>query len=341
MAKTVALHELDDEQAYEGEIRHCVGVTGYHHWFFLRAMSDALGLKFRAFAVESGGEPLGVVPLLLRQRGPVSTVNFLPIGCIGPMLRGDALRAGRARELLGAVQPVLRGKRAVVTRWAFSPGLNLGVEQLTMPGFKVAVEENYSIPATMSVDDCWKSMSQLRRRSIRKCDARGIYATQSSAEEITRWLPDQIREVYSRQGTLAAYKQSEARAITAALAADPRLLWRTVKDSDGEVLGMSGCIVSDDRVDNWLMAGPHVPGISMHTVAYWDLINWALTRGLTLDTGGAPTAGVRQFKTSIGAELETVATVVRIRPETIYRAGRAIYNWSAGCLGRLQQRQKS
>jgi hypothetical protein len=341
MTKTVALRELEDEQTYEAEVRQCVGVTGYHHWFFLQAMSDALGMKFRAFAVESGGEPLGTVPLLIRRRGPVSTVNFLPIGCIGPMLRGDALRAGRARELIGAVQPVLRGKRAVLTRWAFSPGLTLDIEQLAMPGFKVAAEENYAIPATMSVDDCWKSMSQLRRRSIRKCDARGIYAAESSTEEITRWLPDQIREVYSRQGTQSHYTPSEARTITAALAAHPRLLWRTIKGAEGKVLGMSGCILSDDRVDNWLMVGPHVPGISVHTLAYWDLIKWALPRGLTVDTGGAPTAGVRQFKMSIGAELETVTSAVRIRAEAFYRAGCAAYNWSAGRLGSVRPGQES
>lgn len=340
MAKKTALHELDGEQAYEGEISQCVGVTGYHHWFFLRAMSDALGLKFRAFAVESDGEPLGVVPLLFRQRGPVCTVNFLPVGCIGPMLTGDALRAGRARELISAVQPVLRGKRVVVTRWAFSPGLSLDMDQLAMPGFKVAAEENYTIPATMSVDDCWKAMSQLRRRSIRKCDARGIHVTSSSIEEVTGWLPGQIRDVYSRQQIHADYTHSEARAITAALAADPRLLWRTIKSSDGEVLGMSGNIVSDDRVDNWLMAGPPVPGISVHTLAYWDLIQWALLRGLTVDTGGAPNAGVRQFKTSIAAELQTVVAAVKIRPKAIYKASRAVYNLSTDYLAKWQQRRE-
>jgi hypothetical protein len=63
-------YELDDEQAYEDEVSQCVGVTGYHHWFFLNALAGALNYEFRAFAVESAGERLGVVPLFLRRRAP-------------------------------------------------------------------------------------------------------------------------------------------------------------------------------------------------------------------------------------------------------------------------------
>src|ERR1700729_1420434 len=109
------VYELNDEQSYEAEIGHCAGVTGYHHWFFVRALSEALNYEFRAFAVDSAGERLGVVPLFFRRRGPVSTANFVPVGCVGPVIRGDALRAGRVNELL---------------RW-----------------------ENYVIPGTKSADD--------------------------------------------------------------------------------------------------------------------------------------------------------------------------------------------
>jgi len=76
--------ELNNEQAYEDEVSQCVGVTGYHHWFFLSALTDALHLEFRAFAIESGGERLGAVPALFRRGRLVSTANFLPVGSVGP-----------------------------------------------------------------------------------------------------------------------------------------------------------------------------------------------------------------------------------------------------------------
>src|ERR1700743_1438080 len=100
------LYELDDEQAYEAEISQCVGVTGYHHWFFLAALADAMNLEFKAIAVDADGERLGVVPLFFQRRGPVSMANFTPIGAVGPVVRGEALRAGRIGELLTGVKPI-------------------------------------------------------------------------------------------------------------------------------------------------------------------------------------------------------------------------------------------
>jgi hypothetical protein len=325
----IAIHELDNEQAYEAEVSRCVGATGYHHWFFLTAVAEAFDLKFRAYAVDSAGEPLGVVPLLFRRRGPISTVNYLPVGCIGPLLRGEALRAGRVHELVSAVEPVLRKHRTAVTVWEFPPGLTIGDDQLAMPGFEVSKRDSYIISGTKSADDCWKSMSQLRRRSIRRCKSLGICVTDSSVEEIIQWVPEQISGVYEHQGVLGSYSLSEARTITERLATHPSMLWRTIKTADGDVLAVSGNIIADERLDNWLMAGPHLPKVSAHSLAYWDLMNWALPRGLTIDFGGAPNEGNRSFKISASCEVATGLVVSRVRYKTAYEMGRALYNWAS------------
>jgi hypothetical protein len=324
----ITLHELDNEQAYEAEVSQCVRVTGYHHWFFLSAMAEALNLKFRAFAVDANEERLGVVPLLFRRRGPVSTVNYLPVGSIGPLISGAALRGGQMHDLVSAMEPVLRRHQTVVTQWAFSPGLNVSAEHLAIPGFEVFESENYVIPATKSVDDCLKSMSRVRRQSIRQSEGRGLLVTDSSIEEITRWLPEQISGAYRRQGTLPSYKLAETRSLTEKLATHPRMLWRTVKAADGRVLGISGCVIGDDRLWGWLMVGPPVPGVSAHSLCYWDLIKWSLPRGLAYDLGGVPSEGIRSFKISVGADVETCVTAIRTRPRVVYNAGRALYNWT-------------
>ena len=159
---SLVLHELADEQAYEAELAECVGVTGYHRWFFLAALADALGLRLRAFAVEERGERLGVVPLLFRRRGPVSTVNYLPVPHVGPVLRGEALRAGRLPELLRAVEPILLRERVIVTKWAFAPGVDVPTGQLAARGFEVVFRENFVVPATTSVDGYLKALSSKR-----------------------------------------------------------------------------------------------------------------------------------------------------------------------------------
>ena len=167
-------------------------MTGYHHWFFLSALADALNLEFRAFTVAADGVRLGAVPMLFRRSGPVSKVNFLPVGCIGPVIRGGALRAGRMGELLLGVEPVLLRHRAVAARWAFSPGLRTNPEELAIPKFEASEWENFVISATKSVDDVWKSMSTGRRQSVQQTEKRGVVVTDSLAEEITGWFPGQI-----------------------------------------------------------------------------------------------------------------------------------------------------
>lgn len=326
-----AIYELDDEQAYEAEVSQCVGVTGYHHWFFLTALADALNYEFRAFAVDSGGERLGVVPLLFRRRGPVSTANFIPVGCVGPIMRGEALREGRAGELLHSAEPVLRRHRTVAARWAFSPGLKLNAQDMANSGFEVSDWENYVIPGTKSVDDLLKSMSRSRRQSInrhlRRGEDRGVTVAPASAEEITRTLPEQITAVYERQGRAPLYSLAEVRTLTERLAAHPLMLWRTVKDSDGHVVGTAGCVIGDDRLWGWLISGTPVKGVSVQILCYWDLIKWSLDRGLALDLGGAPNDGIRELKTSLGADLETAVRVLQFRPRAAYKAAAALRDW--------------
>lgn len=323
--------ELADEQAYEAELSQCVGVTGYHHWFILRTLADVLNYEFRAYAVDSGGERLGVIPLFFRRRGPVSTVNFMPVGCIGPAIRGEALRAGRMGELLRGVNPVLRHHRAVAARWSFSPGLKVSAADLTAQGLPVVEWENYVIPGTKSVDDLLKSMSRSRRQSInrhlRRGQDRGVTVQEASTEEVVRCLPEQIVKVYERQGLAPLYTFAEVQALTERLAAHPRMLWRTVKDSDGAVLGMAGCVIGDERVWGWLITGGPAHGVSVQTLCYWDLINWSLDRGLALDLGGAPNDGIRELKVSLGADTETAVRAFQFRPGAAYKTAVALRNW--------------
>lgn len=323
--------ELADEQVYEAELSQCLGVTGYHHWFFLRALADVLNCEFRALAVDSGGERLGAAPLFFRRRGPVTTVNFIPVGCVGPVIRGDALRAGRMAELLREITPALRRHRTVAARWSFSPGLKVSAGELAGQGFPVVEWENYLIPGTKSVDDLLKSMSRSRRQSInrhlRRGQERGVSVREASAEEVVRWLPEQIVAVYRRQGIPPLYSFDQVRSLAERLSCHPRMLWRSVQGADGDVLGIAGCIIGDDRVWGWLISGQPTHGVHVQTLCYWDLIKWSLGQGLALDLGGAPNDGIRELKVSLGADVETAVRAFQFHPAAAYKAAAALRNW--------------
>ena len=321
------IYELDDEQTYEAEVSQCVGVSGYHHWFFLSALADALGYEFRAFAVDSGGERLGVVPLLFRRSGPFSMVNFLPVGCIGPVIRGEALRAGRVGELLRGVGPVLRRHRTVAARWAFSPGLHLTAEDLAIPKFEVFEWENFVMPAATSVDDCWKKMSTGRRQSVKKTEKAGVGVDESSVEEISRWFPGQMSDLYAREGRIPAYSLAVVQSLAERLASHPRMLWRTAKGEDGTLYGMTVSIIGDDRLWGWQIVGQSVRSMSPHTLLHWDSIKWSRDRELAYDMGGVPSDGVRVIKHSLGGEPETAVGVFRFRPSSAYRAATRLREW--------------
>lgn len=321
------IFEIDDEKAYEAEIGECVGVTGYHHWFFLSTLADALGFEFRAYAVDSGGERLGVVPLLFRRSGPVSTVNFLPVGCIGPVIRGEALRAGRVGELLRGAEPVLRRHRAVAARWAFAPGLYVSPENLAIPKYQAFEWENFVMPAAKSVDDIWKSMSTGRRQSVRQTEKRGVTVSDSLPEEIADWFPGQMSELYEKEGRIPAYNLAVVRTLAGRLAEHPRMLWRTAKGEDGTLYGMTASIIGDDRLWGWQIVGPSVRSMSPHTLLHWDSIKWSRTRELAYDMGGVPSDGVRVMKHSLGAEPETAVGVFRFRPSAVYKTAAALREW--------------
>ena len=326
----MGLHEFTDERDYEAELGQCAGVTGFHRWFFLTAFAEALGLRMRAFAVDAGSERLGVVPMLFRRRGPVSTVNYLPVSCIGPVLRGEALRSGRAGEMLRAVEPVLRSERVVVTRWAFSPGLGVEADGLAARGFEMTSTENFMVPGTKSAEDYLKGLAPKQRAAVRRGEQRGLSAGPSTMEEITCWLPPRLGGVRSGRAALPGYSLSAGRIIAERLAGDPRMLWRSVRDADGRTLVLNACIVDTERLWGWLLAGEPVPGPSPHVAAYWDAIKWSLGRQLTCDFGGAPTAGIRAFKAAMGGEAELCAVAERVRPR-VYGQVRALHARMSDC----------
>jgi Acetyltransferase (GNAT) domain len=324
-SNSLTLRDLDSEEAYEAELAKCAGVTGFHRWFFLRALSDALGLRFRAFAVDADGSPVAVLPILLRRRGPVSTVNYLPVPHVGPVLRAGRTDAGAAlANTLRAAEPYLLRERAVVTKWNFAPGVAVDSAVLAGRGFEVAVRENFAVPAGHSAAEHLAALSSKQRWEIRQAQGRGgMVAGPSTGEEILSWFPARVSDPYDRQGIPSDYGGAAPRLLAERLGADPRMLWRSVRAGDRLLAVMTG-IVDTDRLWLWLLVGERTKRPNPHVIAYWDSIEWSLGHGLACDLGGAPTDGIRDFKLRMGVVTERCADAERVRPRA-YRAARSLH----------------
>jgi hypothetical protein len=171
-----------------------------------------------------------------------------------------------------------------------------------------------------------------QRAAVLRGPRRGLCIESSTREDITKWLPVWLSGGHARQEAASDYSPAAARSILERLADDPRMLWRSVRDPSGRLLAMNASIIDEDRLWGWLLAGEPVPGPSPHVAAYWDAIQWSLSRGLGCDFGSAPTSGIRDFKVAMGGGLELCATAERVRPRA-YRTGRGLHarlvNWRA------------
>lgn len=320
---SVRLHRLACEHDYEAEIAKCTGVTGYHRWFFLEALSRAMALRFEALAVETNGETIGVLPILFRQRGLISTANDLPIPHVGPLLRDSAYLG----DVLTAADSYLRMKRAVVTKWRFAPSVNVAPEVLADHGFQVTPEEHFVVPGDRSPSDHLAAMKRQQRQDLRRAESNGLHAGSADVPMISDWLADRVGGAQQYQGIILEYGHNTARRLVDLLGQDRRMLWRSIYDSSKQIVAVTANIIDDERLWCWLLIGDHNDGPSPHATAYWDSIQWSLSRRLSCDLGGAPNEGIRNFKMRIGGVSEHGVRGERVSPAA-YRRLRSLH----GCI---------
>ncbi len=299
MGSRATLHELKEED-YEAEIAKCVGVTGFNRWFFLNALSESLGFRMRTFAVEKDGVTIGVLPIFLKRRGPVSLANYLPVPHVGPLLRDEMYLT----DVLAAAEPYLRRQLTADQRWAFGPGAPVAADQLARLGYQVTVDETFFVAAGRSPADHLAAMSRQRRHDIKVELAHGVTAGPADIREIREWFAERVASTYERQGIAPIYSRDACRMLVDFLGADSRMLWRSVRDNNGQLMAVTVGIIDVDRLWGWQIAGDHDAHPNSHLMAYWDYIEWGLNRNLSCDFGGSPNPGIRAFKLRMGVTSE-------------------------------------
>ncbi len=304
------LQEIHTEDEYEAELAKCVGVTGYHRWFFLKAISESIDVRMRMFAVEKNGERIGVLPILLRRRGPISTANYLPVPRVGPLVRD----ASAYPDVLAAAEPFLLRNLTAATKWAFAPDSPATDEPLSKLGFEVHPVENFVVPAGRSTTEQLAAMSSSHRRTLRACQSAGMKASQVDIHEIKEWFADQVAAPYNKQGLIPPYSRQSLIRLVEILGIDPRMRWRSVHNDGGQLIAATANIIDPNRLYCWIVVGDHSNRPSPHVFAYWDTIEWTLEHGLSFDLSGAPNEGIREYKRLLGAVSESCINAERVRP---------------------------
>jgi CelD/BcsL family acetyltransferase involved in cellulose biosynthesis len=280
----------------------------------------------RTFAVEKGGATIGVLPIVLERRGPASVSNYLPVPHVGPLLRDEM----HLTDVLAAAEPYLRRQLTVAKMWAFGPGAPVATDQLARLGYHVRVDESFVVAAGRSPADHLAAMSRQRRRDIRLEQERGVTAGPADTREIREWFAERVAATYERQGVAPLYSRDACRMLVDLLGSDSRMLWRSVRDGDGQLIAVKVGIIDVDRLWAWQIAGDDRARPSPHLMAYWDDIEWSLSRNLSCDFGGSPNPGIRAFKLRMGVTSE---------PCLIAEGGSKYYRKLRAAKSRIDQRR--
>ena len=125
-------------------------VTPFHSYAFLSVAARLTGLQFRPLVVRRAGADVGVVPWLVRARGPVNTVTELPFPYVGPLVPGEHL----GQCLVELWRYGVRA-RTVSQHLQLPPGVDADVDVLQGSGFQVRMDSTFVLDTRLGVDALW------------------------------------------------------------------------------------------------------------------------------------------------------------------------------------------
>lgn len=275
-------------------------VTPLHSWTWLSVAAEMTGREFRPLVLTAAGHDLGVVPVLLKRQGPLSTIGNVPFPYCGPLVGADALPT-----CLDLLRSLRRRTGSIRTRYQFPPTYALDPDVLRCRGYEVSHDETYLVDTSGSVDRLSADLEKACRKRMRRAERAGIVVTETSDGAVV----DQFHEsVYGERGVQSGYLGPLAPYLDR-LAGDELRVRSTVATQDGTPLGALVSLAHGTRALTW-MGGvlPAARETDAGVLLYWDALTWANTTGVTeLDLLGLPNDGIRQFKRQFGGTLQPYA----------------------------------
>ena len=282
-------------------------ITAFHTWTWLRAAAPLLAGTFVPYVVRRGSVDVGVLPILVRRRGLLATIDCVPFPYCGPLVPADALP-----DCLALLRREATRRLTVRTTIQFPPGATVDAELLRSHQFTPRGDVTYVIDTSVSEERLWAGLTSECRRRVRMTERSGL---RIDLEPDPRLLDDFHRYTFADRGGRSGYVADLSRAL--ARLAGPDLRLRCVSAvRDGEPLGVLVTLATDTAALGW-MGGVFPQHRATHAghLLYWDAIRWAATTGCrTLDMVGVPNEGIARFKRQFGGSLESYVVGERDAP---------------------------
>jgi hypothetical protein len=287
-----------DPQAWDQLVTAHPDATPFHLSTFLTTAGRLLGLDVHLAVAEVDGQVVGVVPLLVRSRGPFALVNHhLPFPYLGPLVRMDH----PLEELRDAVRRYLAPR--TVLRASFE--WRRPVAEVAGPHWLLETDYTSAFVPVAGLDDeaLLARLARDPRSRYRRAVREGVVAGPAAPEEVAGHLSRWNDEVFARQG-LPPRWPTEAQFELHQQLQPSGVSHATALRRDGELLGVEVSLLLNGQLIGWEM-GVSEAGRRANAGVVLQVHAMRNARDLgakELDMLGAPTEGIAHYKRGLGAE---------------------------------------
>lgn len=296
--------------------------TPFHRFALLEVIADHADATLHPLVGYKGQEPVGVFPVFVVRKGPVSTAFSPPpslkITYLGPaLLNVDKLKPSKAERrnrrfvdgCLDYVDEQISPRYVHVrtgTRYE-------DTRPFTWNGFESTPHFTYVVDLTDGPDALFDRFSRDARKNVR--DAREVdCVVEERGIEAARTIIDQVRERHEEQDEW--YPLTTDFVGDLYEAAEDGVVRPYVCEVDGEVVGGSLTLEHGDTAYGWQGVVKPDSDIAVNDVVHWNVINDVVERGVTrYDLVGANEPRLSRYKSKFAPTLETYQGLERSSPE--------------------------
>jgi hypothetical protein len=318
----LVLRPCSDPERWDRAVAEHPDGTPFHLTGFLQTVAERYGRRLHLTELEADGEPVGLVPLLVRSGGPFLLINHgLYISYLGPLLQPGIPPA----EVVDAVRRFFRPR----------PVAHVGLKAIRpfdvpdAPGWTAFDDYMRAVVPVGRDDDALIELFSARQRSnLRRSSRAGLTVGPATREEIAESFTAWANEPFVRQGLPPRWPAGFHLAVHDRLATSGVAVSRAVR-RDGELVALGTDLVLGNRLFGWEEATSAEGRKLGASAQLWlDCLRRARELGVAeIDLLGVPTPGLAAYKRGLGAEIVPCGVAEWISPtksaaRTLKRAAR-------------------
>lgn len=306
----VRAEKIRDTDRWNRFVDSLFGGLPLHHLDFLALLTRDGNRQVVPLGIMGDGKLEAIIPLITERRGPngifkvAKNIDFYD-GLVPQVRSTDLL------TYLGLIRREAKRNLIGLARFAVYPDRPLdasSISRLRGQGYEVERASSFVIPIKgRDVSNIRKFANRRIYRNLEHAKEYGVQVRDATEQEMERTFPQLEMTAYQGTGGKFPFSPTVFGDIWRSHHNDPRFSMRTayIRTSACEeeiVIGMALMIDNGKVANFWKCAAREgYDHMQPSTVLYWDAINISAAKGLrVIDTGGAPSPGIAEYKAQWG-----------------------------------------